>query len=136
MFELRFSPPSTPDFENLRLSVGWENCASSVTAQSIENSLFWVSYYESQILIATGRVIGDGAMYFYIQDVIVSPKYQRCGLGHSIMQHIEKYLLENTSQHATIGLLAAKGKEGFYERYNYIIRDGQDLGQALCKFVK
>jgi len=136
MFKLSFAPPSTCEFENLRSSIGWKNCASQVTSKSIENTLFWASFYDGKELAATGRIIGDGAMYFYIQDVIVAPKFQGCGLGKSIMEHIEKYLHENASQHATVGLLAAKGKEGFYEKYDYIIRDGQELGQALCKFVK
>ena len=136
MFKLCFSPPTTREFENLRSSVGWNNCASQVTSKSIENTLFWVCFYSGKELVATGRVIGDGAMYFYIQDVIVSPKQQGSGLGSSIMEHIEKYLQENAPQHATVGLLAAKGKERFYEKYNYIVRDGQELGRALCKFVK
>ncbi len=85
--------------------------------------------------MAIGRVMGDGAMYYYIQDVVVRPTHQGLGLGNQIMQQIEKYLLENASKNAAIGLFAAKGKEGFYQKYGYLVRDGQKLGQALCKFV-
>ena len=75
-------------------------------------------------------------MYYYIQDVIVCPTRQGLGLGNQIMQHIEKYLLENASKYAEIGLFASNGKEGFYQKYGYLVRDGQKLGQALCKFVR
>jgi ribosomal protein S18 acetylase RimI-like enzyme len=135
MFELDFSPPTALSFMQIRQSVSWDNCSTEVTTKSIENTLFWVSLYKDNQLIATGRVMGDGAMYFYIQDVIVSPSYQNRGLGNQIMEHIEKYLLKNATKYSTVGLFAAKGKEGFYQKYGYLIRDGQHLGQALCKFV-
>jgi hypothetical protein len=38
-------------------------------------------------------------------------------------------------QGASIGLLAAKGKEAFYARYNYIERPNVSLGHGMCKFV-
>ena len=34
-------------------------------------------------LIAAGRVIGDGGVYFYVQDVIVVPEHQRRSLNMS-----------------------------------------------------
>ena len=94
-----------------------------------------MSLFDREKLVAIGRVMGDGAMYYYIQDVVVRPTHQGLGLGNQIMQQIEKYLLENASKNAAIGLFAAKGKEGFYQKYGYLVRDGQKLGQALCKFV-
>lgn len=135
MFKLSFTPPDADSFMRLREAVGWENCSKPITLESIDASLFWASMYEGEYLVATGRVIGDGAMYFYIQDVIVAPSHQGQGLGNQIMQHIENYLIKNTTKHATVGLLAAKGKEGFYQKYGYLLRDGQNLGHALCKFV-
>jgi len=135
MFKKTNAPPNTKDFMALRRSVGWENCSEEVTASSISNSLFWVSFYDENQLVATGRVIGDGALYFYIQDVIVASQYQGNGLGLRIMECIENYLYKHTTKHATIGLLSALGKERFYQRFGYLLRDGQKLGQALCKYV-
>ncbi len=135
MFKISLIPPNKDSFLQLRESIGWDNCSKTVIQKSIENSLFWVSLYEGENLVATGRVIGDGAMYFYIQDIIVIPTHQGQGLGNQIMQHIENYLLQNTTKHATVGLLAAKGIERFYQKYGYLLRDGQNLGHALCKFV-
>ena len=82
-----------------------------------------------------GRVVGDGAMYFYIQDVIVTPTHQGQGLGHQIMLNIEEYLQSAAAQGATVGLLAAKGKEPFYQRYGYVSRPNTLLGNGMCKFV-
>ena len=82
-----------------------------------------------------GRIVGDGAMYFYIQDVIVDPSYQNSGIGSALMEKIERYLSVSAKKGSTIGLLAAKGKEAFYARYNYIIRPNNSLGNGMSRFV-
>ena len=135
MLTIRQRPPHIDDFLTLRHAVGWANCDRAVVAKSIDNSLFWVSIYDAERLVATGRVVGDGAMYFYIQDVIVRQSHQGQGLGKQIMTHIEAYLEDNATEHATIGLLAAAGKEAFYERFGYLVRDGHAMGHGMCKYV-
>jgi GNAT superfamily N-acetyltransferase len=82
-----------------------------------------------------GRIVGDGAMYFYIQDVIVDPSYQGTGVGSILMDHIEHYLSIAAQKGSTVGLLAAKGKEDFYIRYDYMLRPSNTLGSGMCKFV-
>ena len=51
------------------------------------------------------------------------------------MDKIEDYLSDTTIQGATIGLLAAQGKEAFYARYGYTHRPNSTLGHGMCKFV-
>ena len=45
------------------------------------------------------------------------------------------YLSKTAKKGSTIGLLAAKGKEGFYQRFKYIERSGEPLGKGMCKFI-
>lgn len=141
-FQLQLKAPSTEDFIAMREKVGWGGLGFTAAEQSLRNTLFHVTIYDhaehlaSPKLVAMGRVIGDGAMYFYIQDVVVLPEYQGFGLGDKTMQAIESYLENTVTTGATIGLLAAKGKEAFYERYGYQQRNGENLGLGMCKFVK
>ena len=86
---IKLQAPSIESFAELRQFVGWQTPAKSLLKTSIDNSLFWVCVYDCDKLIATGRVIGDGAMYFYIQDVIVAPDHQRQHIGVLIMNSIE-----------------------------------------------
>ncbi|TMP38458.1 GNAT family N-acetyltransferase [Pseudoalteromonas rubra] len=132
--EILQSPPAATEFSALRASVGWQNPPLEQVAVSIESSLYWVQCRKEQQLVACGRVVGDGYMYFYIQDVIVHPDYQGCGLGHIVMDNIEQYLSTQCHSGATAALLAAHGKEAFYQRYGYALRDGQSLGLGMCKF--
>ncbi len=57
-----------------------------------------------------GRVVGDGAVYFYIQDIVVHPEHQGKGIGENIMSALMTYLQENAPDKAFIGLFASKGK--------------------------
>jgi ribosomal protein S18 acetylase RimI-like enzyme len=38
------------------------------------------------------RVIGDSGLYFYIQDVIVLPQYQKRGIGMLLMKKVMNFL--------------------------------------------
>ncbi|MDF2180179.1 GNAT family N-acetyltransferase [Aliiglaciecola sp. CAU 1673] len=127
--------PEPSQFSDLRSAVGWTSPTLEVLEQSMQASLYWVSVYAEERLVGTGRVVGDGAMYFYIQDVIVHPHYQGAGLGSQIMAKINHYLNKHCVSGATVGLFAAKGKEPFYQKFAFTERDGDILGLGMCRFV-
>lgn len=134
-YEFRLDSPLVEDFSQLRSKVGWGVIDSNLAKVSLNNSLFHVSVYDKSQLIGMGRVVGDGAMYFYIQDVIIDPNYQNLGIGSALMNEIEGYLAKVAVKGATIGLLAAQGKEAFYAKYGYIKRPNESLGNGMCKFI-
>lgn len=134
-FTLKEESPSASDFALIRNSVGWENPELPIIQSSIDASLFWVSLYLANHLIGCGRVNGDGAMYFYVQDVIVHPEHQKLGLGSHIMQSINQYLASNCPAGSTVGLFSAHGKEKFYEKFGFVSRNGQKLGLGMCRFI-
>lgn len=127
--------PTPEEFAMLRSKVDWGETDLQLANLAIEHSLFHVTARENSKLIGMGRVVGDGALFFYIQDLVVDPDYQRKGIGDLLMEQIEQYLSENTAKGATVGLFAAQGKEAFYSRYCYVERTGNPLGLAMCKFI-
>ncbi len=127
--------PNVEEFIALRSKVGWGELDAKLAQVSLNNSLFHVTMYFKGKLIGMGRVVGDDAMYFYIQDVVVDPDYQRLGIGAALMDKIEGYLFESAKKGATIGLLSAQGKESFYAHYGYTQRPNNVLGHGMCKFV-
>jgi GNAT superfamily N-acetyltransferase len=68
-----------------------------------------------------GRLVGDGAMYWYLQDIIVQPEYQGQGIGRMIVNRLLEYIKENAmpGTKIEIGLTAVKGKEPFYEIFGF-----------------
>ena len=76
-----FESPSVEEFSSIRSRVLWGETDLQMAVQALANSLFHVCIRDRRRLIAMGRVIGDGALYFYIQDVMVDPDYQNRGPG-------------------------------------------------------
>ena len=72
-------------------------------------------------LVGMGRLVGDGAMYWYLQEIIVLPEYQGKGIGKSIVnrliEHIKSTAVPGTR--VDVGLTAVKGKESFYEKFGF-----------------
>ena len=90
-----------------------------VAAKAIENSLYTVvAVYDEQV-VGMGRIVGDGAIFFYIQDIAVSPKYQKQGIGASILDALVGYLKQHAPEKAFVGLFAAEDSVPFYERYGF-----------------
>ncbi|WP_348772055.1 GNAT family N-acetyltransferase [Pseudoalteromonas luteoviolacea] len=89
--------PSAKEFVQLRTDVGWGDTDLNMAALSLEQSLFHVTARVDSKLVGMGRVIGDGALFFYIQDLAVHPNYQQTGIGGMLMAQIESWLADNAS---------------------------------------
>ncbi|WCF10616.1 GNAT family N-acetyltransferase [Paenibacillus thiaminolyticus] len=120
--------PTIIEYKKLCKAVGWtEYMNFDVAEESLNQSVFGVVIqYEDEIneIVGMGRVVGDGKIYFYIQDIAVMPEHQNKGLGHTIMGVILEFLKENAPEKSFVGLFASKGKESFYNKYGFNKHDG------------
>ena len=87
--------------------------------------------------VGMGRLVGDGSMYWYIQDLFIDPAYQGRGIGKAIMEylnrHIESASMPNTT--TTVGLFSAIGKGGFYEKLGFVVRPSEIYGAGMIKHI-
>ncbi|QYA24528.1 GNAT family N-acetyltransferase [Gramella sp. MT6] len=111
--------PTIAEYQLLRASTNWEKLTDETVEKGMEGSLFSVCFMVGGKIACAGRIVGDGAIYFYIQDVIVLPEYQKTGLGDMIMEELESWLKKNASNNSFIGLMASEGVKEFYTRYGY-----------------
>lgn len=112
-------PPPVAGYAALRAAVGWSALPPEAIRAGLDAALYSVSVYDEERLVGCGRVVGDGGLYFYIQDIIVHPEYQGRGVGEGIMERVMGYLKQHARQNAFIGLMAAVGVEDFYHRYGF-----------------
>ena len=103
------------DFIRLRLEAGFMETPMEQAEKALSNGLFTASAMCGDKIVGMGRLIGDGSMYWYIQDVAVMPAYQGRGIGKAIVTRLISYAEANSlpGSKASIGLIAAKGKEPF-----------------------
>jgi ribosomal protein S18 acetylase RimI-like enzyme len=126
--------PSAEEYNQLRQSVGWRIYQQDIIHKALPNSLYFVCAFVNTEIVGMARIIGDGGLAYYIQDVIVKPEYQRQGIGSKLMNKIMEYISLHASNNTVIGLMAAKGKEVFYERYNFITRPTDRFGSGMTMF--
>ena len=115
------------DFVRLRIETGFAEVPVEHARKALQNGLINVSAIYNGELVGMGRLVGDGAMYWYLQEIIILPKFQRKGIGTMIVNHLVDYAKANsiTGKFTTIGGVSAKGKEPFYEKMGFdIISNG------------
>lgn len=115
------------DFIRLRMQAGLAEIPVEHARKALQNSLINVSAIYNGELVGMGRLVGDGAMYWYLQEIIILPQFQRKGIGTMIVNHLVDYARENstTGKFTTIGGVSAKGKEPFYEKIGFeVISNG------------
>ena len=125
--------PSCEEFNCLTDSVGWGRDDRIVVETALKNTIFAVCAYDGEKIVGFGRLIGDGAMFLYVQDVMVLPEYQSQKIGTEIMNRIvnviSDYKAFNPYLRAYLG--ASKGKEKFYEKFGFVTRMDADLGEGM-----
>ena len=115
------------DFIRLRIEAGFAEIPVEHVKKALQNGLINVSAIYNGELVGMGRLVGDGAMYWYLQEIIILPQFQRKGIGTMIVNHLVDYAKANsvTGKFTTIGGVSAKGKEPFYEKMGFdIISNG------------
>jgi ribosomal protein S18 acetylase RimI-like enzyme len=125
--------PSVQEYLDLRRAINWRIVDEEACKNGLQGSLYCVCAELNEKIIGMGRVIGDSGLYFYIQDVIVLPQYQKMGIGTLLMQSIMNFLDNNISPQTVVGLMASKGKEPFYEKYGFTKRPSERRGHGMFR---
>lgn len=121
----------------LRQSVNWKKLSYEQAKKALEHSLFTVCAFENDIPVGMGRIVGDGVVIDYIQDLVVKPDIQKAGIGRLIIERLIKYV-EDTKLEDTeimLCLMCAKGREEFYKKFDFIPRPTQKLGPGMIRYI-
>lgn len=128
----------TDDFLRLFAAVGWGELPRDMAETAIKNSYAVFSVSAGDETVAMARLLGDGAMAFFLRDLAVAPEYQGQGIGKALMTHIEEYTARQLlpGWDGYFQLVSAKRKEGFYRSLGYVSHPNDHSGAAMSKWVK
>lgn len=108
------------DYLALVEDVGWSRFVQkSSVPVALKNSLFSVVARHGGAVVGAGRIVGDGAIFFYIQDVMVRKAYRKQGIGTAIVTALCEHLREQAPDSSYVGLFTHPKKSGFYERFGF-----------------
>ena len=103
-------------------SVGWAAYTNeerrSDLKKAVRNSSYVITAWCEGTLIALARGLSDDVSIFYLQDILVSPEFQRRGIGKQLLTRcLERY------QHVRSRVLLTDDEENqlqFYESMGFI----------------
>ena len=99
------------------------------TELAMKNTLFRVSVYDNETIVAMARMIGDMGLDYYIKDVVVRPEYQNKGIGRMLINELMKFINENGigGTDIFVELCAMPDKIPFYEKFGFSANEAQRL---------
>lgn len=125
-------------FRELFHAVGWEPPSLHQIKCALAGSLRTFSAYDSEEVAGMARLLGDGAMSYYIKDFAVRPDCQRKGIGRTLLHCIEASILRDLEPGwaVSLELISAKGREGFYEKLGFETRPSAWDGAGMFKMLR
>ena len=101
-------------------AVGWsDHMDARARAGSLRGSLHGAVAVHDGAVVAMARVVGDGAHYFYLQDVVVHPDHSENGLGPRLTRTLLDWIRARAGSTAFVGLFAIPEEEDMYAELGF-----------------
>ena len=118
----------------LRQSVQFRELTRDQAKKGLSNSLYTLVAFKDGKAVGMGRIVGDGAIICYVQDLIIRPEVQGEGIGGLILETLKKFVIQEGYE--GFDLMCAKGREEFYKKHGFIARPTKDLGPGMIQFIQ
>ncbi len=123
-YETQRRLPTPAEHRSLATSVGWADHFDWETLpQSLDGSLTGVVVLSAGVAVAMGRLVGDGAHYFYVQNVIVHPDHREEGLGTLVLEELIAWVERTAPSDAFVGLFSSPEGETLYAQHGFGTED-------------
>ncbi len=99
------------------------------TELAMKHTLFRVSVFDNDEIVAMARMIGDLGLDYYIKDVVVRPEYQKKGIGKLLINELLNFIKEKgvSGTDIFVELCAMPDKIPFYEKFGFEANEAQRL---------
>ena len=96
---------------------------------AMAHTLFRVSVFDGDTIVAMARMNGDMGLCYYIKDVVVRPEYQGKGIGRMLINELLKFIEDNGVKGTEIfvELCAMTDKIPFYQKFGFDSNEAQRL---------
>lgn len=126
---VKYNELSAAEFILLWETVWGQAPSLEQTEIAMKNTIFRVSVYDKDRVVAMARMIGDMGLNYYIKDVVVRPEYQHKGIGKMMINELMKFINENglSGTDIFVELCAMPDKIPFYEKLGFSANEAQRL---------
>lgn len=123
--------PDLASFKRLRTQTDWGVPDDATINFALKNSLFSAIAIDGVETVGMVRIIGDGALNVYIQDIIVAKDLRGLGIGRRLIQSTIQWMHDTLPSTVTVGLMAADGQSPFYNAFGFTARPDPGFGPGM-----
>lgn len=113
--------PTVEEYLQLVTAVGWKAKDIATSQKILEAPLFCAVAEENSTNQAVGCVLllGDGASFYYVKDMMVQPDWQNKKIGTALMQKLNDWLDKNAAPGSLVGLYTGENLAPFYKQAGF-----------------
>ena len=112
--------PTPEEYLTLLQAVGWtDKDRPDQTVPALSGARFGVVAVEGDRAVGTGMVIGDGATFAYLKDIMVLPEWQGRGIGTRIVEALLAIIRRAGPDGMLVTLFTGQHRAEFYERFGF-----------------
>ena len=126
---VKYNELTAEEFSALWETVWGSGPGLEQTRLAMAHTLFRISVWDGDKIVAMARMLGDMGLDYYIKDVVVRPEYQRRGIGRGMIRELLKFVSDHGvgGTDIFIELTAAPEKTPFYEKLGFDANDAVRL---------
>jgi len=126
---VKYNELTAEEFIELWESVWGNGPSLKQTRLAMNHTLFRVSIWDGDYIVAMARMNGDMGLNYYIKDVVVRPEYQGKGIGRMLINELRRFINDNGVKGTDIfvELCAVPDKIPFYEKFGFEANEAQRL---------
>lgn len=113
--------PTPEEYRRLLRAVGWANTDRPDRARAaLAGAQFGVVAVEGGHAVGAGMVVGDGATFAYLKDIMVDPEWQGRGIGTRIVDALVAILRRPGADGMLVTLFTGQHLAEFYEKFGFV----------------
>lgn len=125
--------PTPQEHRRLAEAVGWDLAFDWPSMPvSLAASLSGVVADDAGEVVGMGRLVGDGVMYFYVQDVAVLPEHQGRGIGAALVDRLLEQVRRQAPARAFVGLFSTAPALELYTSRGFTAGDLAGMFRVLA----
>jgi len=129
MWQIVSRRPTVEEYVELRRSVGWPSPDVDRCSRALMASAYAVVGVTGEgAPVGMGRLVGDGAAYLFMVDVVVSPEVQGLGLSGALTDALAAWAADSGAGH--VALAAAPDVVAFYARRGFALDESSYMRQV------